>query len=104
LNELGAAAAVVTLGADGIAVACGEDEPLHVPAHAARVLDATGAGDAVTAVLAAGLAHGAGREQLVDVVRLATQIAARVVEVRGALGGLPPAVEARALLQATLQG
>ena len=104
LNELGAAAAVVTLGADGIAVACGEDEPLHVPAHAARVLDATGAGDAVTAVLAAGLAHGAGREQLADVVRLATQIAARVVEVRGALGGLPPAEEARALLRRTLRG
>jgi fructokinase len=104
LLELGTSTAVITLGADGIIVACGDADIAHVPAVASCIEDATGAGDAVSAVLAAALAHGARREQLVDVVGLATRIAAQVVEVRGALAGLPSAAEAGALLRRALRG
>jgi fructokinase len=102
LRELGAEAAVVTMGADGIAVAAADGELARVPARPARVVDATGAGDAVAAVLAAALAAGAERSRLLDIVALAAETAARIVEVRGALTGLPPPNEARAALKRTL--
>jgi fructokinase len=104
LRELGAGVAVVTLGADGIVVASGDRGAARVPALQATVVDATGAGDAVAAVLAAARALGAEQGDIHDVVALAAETAARVVEVRGALAGLPPAGEARALLQSTLHG
>jgi len=87
----------VTLGAEG-AVLAGRAGVLHVPAEPAEVADATGAGDAVTAVLCAGLARAGEVEPAL--VRVAMRVAARVVARRGARAGLPPPEEARALLDA----
>jgi sugar/nucleoside kinase (ribokinase family) len=100
----GAGVAVVTLGAGGALLAIPDGEPLHVPAPVpvARSLDATGAGDCVTAVLAAALAARAGPAALPEVLALAMQTAARVVSIRGALAGLPDAGDARAALEDTL--
>ena len=50
---------VVTLGEQGLLVAPATGPARHIPARAREVYDVTGAGDTVTAVLAAGLAVGA---------------------------------------------
>ncbi len=102
LRAMGADAAVVTAGADGALVAAGGGVR-HVPAIPARAVDATGAGDSVTAVLGAALAAGAHARSLVEIVELAMATAARVVETLGALPGLPPANEARASLAQVLR-
>ena len=87
--------AVVTLGADG-ALLAGRQGLERIPAERAQATDATGAGDAVAAVLAAGLARH--QEVTAALVGVAMRVAARVVAERGALAGLPPADEARAML------
>jgi ribokinase len=69
---------------------------VQIPAEHAEVVDATGAGDAVAGVLAAGLARDA--EVTPALAAVAMRVAARVVAVRGALTGLPRPAEARALL------
>jgi fructokinase len=96
LRSLGADAALVTTGADGAILARDDRAPEPVPAVPTRVVDATGAGDAVGAVVAATLAQGG--ELTAAVVGVAMEVAGRVVAERGALGGLPDAVEARRLL------
>jgi sugar/nucleoside kinase (ribokinase family) len=90
----GPEAVVVTLAERGaLTVAAGRVE---VAAGAeAEVVDATGAGDSVAGVLAAGLALGAGPAALTPVVELAMDAAAGVVGTWGATDGLPPADEAR---------
>ena len=50
---------VVTLGEQGLVAAPAAGHARHIPARAREVYDVTGAGDTVTAVLAAGLAVGA---------------------------------------------
>lgn len=103
LRALGPAAVVVTRGrrgalvesADGVERADGVD---------AGVVDATGAGDSVAGVLAAGLAAGAAADGLLPVVEVAMQAAAGVVGSWGATAGLPPAADARARLAAALAG
>lgn len=50
---------VVTLGEQGLVAAPAAGPARHIPARAREVYDVTGAGDTVTAVLAAGLAVGA---------------------------------------------
>ncbi|MDM4719825.1 PfkB family carbohydrate kinase [Micromonospora sp. WMMA1363] len=55
LRELGAGAVVITLGADGAVVAVAGGDPVRVPAPKVDAVDATGAGDAVTAALVADL-------------------------------------------------
>lgn len=73
----------------------------QVPAsRAASVVDATGAGDSVTGVLAAALARGAAPSSLEPALRLAMRTAAGVVGRRGALAGLPESATARAELAA----
>ena len=58
VRELGAGAAVVTCGADGAVLDAGGGAR-RIPAVAVReVVDQTGAGDALTGTLAAGLARG----------------------------------------------
>jgi fructokinase len=90
-------AVVVTLGERGaLAVAAGRVE--SVTGVEAEVLDATGAGDSVAGVLAAGLAMGVEPGELAPVVEVAMAAAARVVGTWGATAGLPPASEARSHL------
>jgi fructokinase len=88
---------LVTAASDGVFLAGGRDV-VHVPARPARVRDATGAGDAVAAVVAAALARWG--DVTPAAVAVATEVAGRVVEAVGALDGLPPPEEARALLDA----
>ncbi|MBW3552943.1 MAG: D-glycero-beta-D-manno-heptose-7-phosphate kinase [Gemmatimonadetes bacterium] len=54
---------LVTLGADGMALAMESGRHLRVPAVARSVYDVSGAGDTVTAVMAATLASGGGVEE-----------------------------------------
>ena len=94
-------AVVVTLGERGaLAVSAGRVE--SVTGVAAEVVDATGAGDSVAGVLAAGLALGVEPGGLTPVVGVAMEAAAGVVGTWGATEGLPPASEARDRLAAAL--
>jgi fructokinase len=101
LLERGAHAAVVTLGAEGALVSQGAAEPVHVPGRSAVVVDVTGAGDAVAAVLAAALAA-SDNAPLVPVTALAMEVAARICSVRGAIAGLSAPADARAALDRAL--
>jgi sugar/nucleoside kinase (ribokinase family) len=97
LLELGPAAAVVTRGERGaVVVSAGGLE--SATAVDASVVDATGAGDCVAGVVAAGLALGAGPDALGPVVRVAMEAAAAVVSTWGATEGLPDAEAARGRL------
>jgi len=88
LAALGPATVIVTLGAQGAVVLDGVSPPVHVPAPAAdRVVDTTGAGDALVGVLAARLAAGAA---LVEAVRDAVRAATATVGVAGAAASYPP--------------
>ena len=93
--DAGAAIAVVTLGADG-AVLADAAGVLAAPAHAARVVDTTGAGDTFAATLvAAGLLHGAPRQRA---LAAAARAAAITVGGAGTSGTFPSAEEFRAIL------
>ena len=92
---------VITRGADGALVVAG-DRPEAVKGVDAVVVDATGAGDCVAGVIAAGLAAGAEPRELAPAVAVAMTAAAGVVAVWSATAGLPPAAEARAQLAAVL--
>jgi fructokinase len=95
LLRLGPRQALVTRGAEG-AMLAGPEGVLHIAAERGNIVDATGAGDAVAAVLAAGLTRSSAVTP--TLVEAAMLVAARVVAVRGALAGLPQASEAGALL------
>jgi sugar/nucleoside kinase (ribokinase family) len=96
LRALGPSRVVVTRGADGALVLNGSDVTA-IEGVDATVVDATGAGDSVAGVIAAGLANGL---PLAQVVSAAMVAAAAVVGTWGATDGLPPAAEARELLRA----
>jgi sugar/nucleoside kinase (ribokinase family) len=88
LCRLGAENALVTCGAEG-AVLRGRASA-EVSAVPARVVDTTGAGDAMTASLVAGLTLGGGEAHaLVAWLRLGTFLAARATELLGSLSGEP---------------
>jgi fructokinase len=97
LCELGPAAVVVTRGERG-ALVVSDGGVESVTGVDAEVVDATGAGDSVAGVVAAGLAAGVAPGELPPVVEVAMWAAARVVATWGATEGLPPAAEARARL------
>jgi sugar/nucleoside kinase (ribokinase family) len=98
----GAAVAIITLGAGGALLSSSGRDPLRVPAPRAEVVDATGAGDALAAVIAAALAAGADLGDLGRALELAVAVAARVVGASGALAGLPSAEAARESLRRVL--
>jgi ribokinase len=76
---------VVTLGDDG-AIAYGPEGETKVPAPKVRALDATGAGDTLNGVLAAGMLEGLA---LADALRRAVTAAAISVGTLGAREGMP---------------
>jgi len=96
LARAGAASVVVTRGASGALLADGPRRP-EFPAHALRVVDATGAGDTFSGVLAAWLAEGS---SLSDATAAATAAAGLSVTQPGARGGMPR----RSAIEAALAG
>ncbi len=94
-NRCGLKAVLVTRGAAGMCVVPAQGEATHLPALAREVYDVSGAGDTVVAVLAAGLATGAG---LVDAAHLANVAAGIVV------GKIGTAVVESGELRRALQG
>lgn len=87
-NKLGlqhGQALVVTLGAQGLAIAWGSGV-LHIAGRPAHVVDTTGAGDCFCGYLAAGLARGDGMEQA---AREANAAAAIAVQSLGAASSIP---------------
>jgi ribokinase len=85
LSAMTGAPAVVTLGANGAAVA-DSDELTLVRAPRVEVADTTGAGDTFAGAFAAELAGGAA---IVDAVRVAVAAAALSVTAPGARSGMP---------------
>ncbi|GAA1511635.1 PfkB family carbohydrate kinase [Sphaerisporangium rubeum] len=96
--RLGARAAAVTRGPDGVLLAS-PDGFEHVPAvPATHIVDQTGAGDAFTGVLAARLAGG---DRLPDAVRAGTAAAAISLTGRGGTGTVATAEQIDRLLAAS---
>jgi sugar/nucleoside kinase (ribokinase family) len=90
--SLGVRLTVVTLGADG-ALARGE-ATADAPGVPARVVDTTGAGDAVTGVLVAALAAADFEPRAAaDALGRAVAIAASSTEAYGAVEALPARIE-----------
>lgn len=90
----GVGAAIVDAGTDGNLVATREEQHF-VPRHAVDAVDATGAGDAFIAGLAAALAEG---RTLVDAAHFGSAAAAFSTTRVGAQGGLPRREELASLL------
>ena len=87
-STLGARLVAVTLGAEGALLR--GDARADVPGVPARVVDTTGAGDAVTGVLVAALAAaGFAPQAAADALQLAVSIASRSTGAYGALEALP---------------
>lgn len=79
LDDLEAAAILVTLGEDGMTLFERGERPRHFPTRASEVFDVTGAGDTVVGVLAAGLAAGAGLHRSIELANAAAGIVVREV-------------------------
>ena len=92
IRQLGAKAAVVTLGAAGCVVV--DDKAMVIPALSVDAVDTTGAGDTFNGTLAVALAEG---RSLVEAARWAAVAAAISVTRRGALPSLPTRAEIEAL-------
>jgi fructokinase len=96
LTEAGPTLAIATLGPDGC-VYRGPSGEGHVPGFAAKVVDATGAGDAFVAGLLVGLLRFArapartwpGRAELEAILTVANAVAALSTERRGGIPSLP---------------
>jgi ribokinase len=95
LRELGAGAAIVTLGEQGALVA-GRDATRHIAGFAVPVVDTTAAGDAFNGALAVALTE---RRALPEAVRFAHAAAALACTRRGAQAALPSRAEVEALLR-----
>jgi ribokinase len=89
LRALGVPVAIVTLGAQGAYLSCGEGE-VHAPARSVRVVDTTAAGDAFIGGLAAALLR---EMPLPEAVRYATCAGTLATTVLGAQTSLPSAVQ-----------
>ena len=97
LHERTGAPVLVTLGAEGVLL-LDERGVRHLPGFPATAVDTTGAGDAFSGVLAAGLAQG---RRLDEAVERAQAAAAISVTVPGARSGMPDAVAIEAFLSTT---
>ena len=91
----GAAAVLVTLGAEGCVLYRAGHAPLSLKGRRMAVADTIGARDTFTGALAAALARG---ETLPDAMVCANAAAALSVTGRGATGGMPDLPQVRALL------
>jgi 2-dehydro-3-deoxygluconokinase len=93
---LGARAAAVTMGAEGVLLGTEDGFVMHVPAIPAEsVVDQTGAGDAFAGTLAGWLARGA---DLVQAVRAGTAAAAISLHGQGGTGRVATVEEIHALI------
>ena len=100
LSQLvGSKAVLVTLSEDGMMLYARRADPVHVPAYSVKVLDVSGAGDTVVAVLAAMLAMGADFE---SAMRAANASAAVVVGKQGTATVSAAELRSRILPSATL--
>ena len=95
LRDLGARAAVVTLGEKGSFLASAEEEAHILARPVPRAIDTTGAGDAFNGALAVALAEG---RPLRDALRFATFAASLSVERPGAALSMPTRAEVDAAL------
>lgn len=95
LLGLGAKAAVITLGPEGVAVVTAEGIE-HVPGRRVPAIDATGAGDAFTGALLAELSRG---QPLAAAARFANAAAALSTLGYGAIAPLPGRAAVAAALQ-----
>lgn len=77
LDQLDAAACLVTLGEDGMMLFRRDQSPVHLPAMARKVYDVTGAGDTVIAALSLAIGTGA---DLLTAAKLANLAAGLAVE------------------------
>ena len=84
-RKLGARVAIATLGGRGL-VMVGPDGVTALPAHKARVVDTTGAGDCFVGALASQLVDG---KPLLEAVRFANAAASCAVEKLGATPSMP---------------
>ncbi len=95
LRALGAAAAIVTLGADGAAVlGPGDDAPAFVPAAPVEGVDASGAGDVFCGVVVGVLSAG---RPLAEAVRIGAAAASLSVTRPGTAAAIPTAAEIAAI-------
>ncbi|MCO1660629.1 sugar kinase [Pseudonocardia sp. S2-4] len=96
VRAAGARAAAVTMGADGVLLLTGAPEPTIVPpVRPDRVVDQTGAGDALAGTAAARLALG---DPVEVAVALGTAAAALSLAGEGGTGRVPTLAETRAAL------
>ncbi|GAA2910120.1 PfkB family carbohydrate kinase [Streptosporangium fragile] len=96
-RALGAGAVAVTLGGDGVLLAEGDREPVHLPAFPAeRIVDQTGAGDVLAGTVCAFLAR---REPAAAAVRAGMAAAAVSLSGRGGTGRSATPHEIDALLR-----
>jgi len=77
----GAAAVVLTMGAEGLLVAV-DDQPVHLPALAAEIIDVTGAGDSLVAGTLFGLLRG---RSLVEAAAMGRTLAKLTLESDGSV-------------------
>jgi len=98
LLSRGAAAVLVTLGADGCVLYQNGQAPHTIAGRRMAVLDTIGAGDTFTGALAAALARG---DNLPQAMACANTAAALSVTGQGAIGGMPDLPQVRALLAQT---
>ncbi len=86
LMEMGVKVPVITCGAEGV-VFCVNGQRNHIPAVPVKdITDSTGAGDAFSAGLVAGMVQGF---SMSDCVHLACEVAAHKIQFQGAREGLP---------------
>lgn len=85
LLDQGCRLVITKLGAGG-AKARDKSAEYHVPAHATRVVDTVGAGDAFAGGVVVGLIEGA---TVAELLELGSKVAARVVATMGDIEGLP---------------
>nr|MBP8858064.1 carbohydrate kinase family protein [Anaerolineaceae bacterium] len=86
LMEMGVKVPVITCGVEGV-VFCANGQRNHIPAVPVKdITDSTGAGDAFSAGLVAGMVQGF---TMADCVHLACEVAAHKIQFQGAREGLP---------------